>query len=222
MNRQGKKGIGWCDWTWNPITGCRGGCSYCYARKMYERFGKSFEPTFHYDRLNQPLKQRKPSKIFVCSVSDFWGNGVGQVWRNFVYNAMEACPQHTFQILTKQPQLIEDWDLIPKNVWLGTTITGYKDEWRIHHLRKYQGLKFISFEPLLDEITIMLEHIDWVIIGALKDKKPKIDWICDILRNADKCEIPVFSKNNIKHHFIFDRAVYHMLNDRNKFPNDKT
>lgn len=30
--------IEWCDHTWNPITGCRHGCEYCYARKMSARF----------------------------------------------------------------------------------------------------------------------------------------------------------------------------------------
>lgn len=30
--------IEWCDHTWNPITGCRHGCEYCYARKMSVRF----------------------------------------------------------------------------------------------------------------------------------------------------------------------------------------
>lgn len=31
--------IGWCNSTWNPITGCLHGCEYCYARKQAERFG---------------------------------------------------------------------------------------------------------------------------------------------------------------------------------------
>ena len=30
--------IEWCDHTWNPITGCRHNCSYCYARAMTVRF----------------------------------------------------------------------------------------------------------------------------------------------------------------------------------------
>lgn len=30
--------IEWCDHTWNPITGCRHECSYCYARTMTARF----------------------------------------------------------------------------------------------------------------------------------------------------------------------------------------
>lgn len=30
--------IEWCDHTWNPITGCRHNCKYCYARRMTTRF----------------------------------------------------------------------------------------------------------------------------------------------------------------------------------------
>lgn len=33
-----KSKIEWCDHTWNPITGCRHNCSYCYARRMTARF----------------------------------------------------------------------------------------------------------------------------------------------------------------------------------------
>jgi protein gp37 len=41
MNRQGKNGIEWTDYTWSPITGCEHGCEYCYARKQTVRFGGS-------------------------------------------------------------------------------------------------------------------------------------------------------------------------------------
>lgn len=33
-----KSKIEWCDHTWNPITGCRHNCSYCYAKRMTARF----------------------------------------------------------------------------------------------------------------------------------------------------------------------------------------
>ncbi len=33
-----KTKIEWCDATWNPVTGCRHGCDYCYARKLAKRF----------------------------------------------------------------------------------------------------------------------------------------------------------------------------------------
>lgn len=34
-----KSKIDWCDYTWNPVTGCLHGCTYCYAKRIAERFG---------------------------------------------------------------------------------------------------------------------------------------------------------------------------------------
>ncbi len=33
-----KSAIDWCDFTWNPVTGCPKGCHYCYARRQARRF----------------------------------------------------------------------------------------------------------------------------------------------------------------------------------------
>jgi len=38
MNRTN---IEWCDYSWNPVTGCLHGCPYCYARRMAKRFGRA-------------------------------------------------------------------------------------------------------------------------------------------------------------------------------------
>lgn len=73
MNRTA---IEWTDWTWNPVTGCRGGCEYCYARAFAQRFNKgNFEPEFHADRLDQPLKHKKAARVFLGSVTDMFGEG---------------------------------------------------------------------------------------------------------------------------------------------------
>lgn len=33
-----KTKIEWATHTWNPVTGCRHGCEYCYARRFIARF----------------------------------------------------------------------------------------------------------------------------------------------------------------------------------------
>lgn len=33
-----KTGIEWCDFSWNPVTGCRRGCPYCFAERQAKRF----------------------------------------------------------------------------------------------------------------------------------------------------------------------------------------
>jgi len=194
--------IEWCDYTWNPITGCFGGCFYCYARKIYERFHKSFIPEIHYDRLSQPLKCKEPSKIFVCSVSDFWGMGVKPIWREEVYNTIKATPEHTYLILTKQPQNIKDWDRIPENVWLGVSVTGESDHHKIDEINNYEGIKFVSFEPLLDRPIRNYSKMNWVIIGTMtgtlgKNHKPATVWIQDLLQDCRRLKIPVFIKDNV-------------------------
>ncbi len=198
-----KNTIGWAEFSWNPITGCLNNCHYCYARKIYHRFNKSFKPQFHYTRLLEPVKIEKPSKIFVCSVSDFWGEGVKQVWRDAVYEVIDACKCHTFMVLTKQPQNINDNDKIPKNVWVGVSYTNKNDFWRIGSLRYASNIKnkFISFEPLMEILVCSISDIDWIIIGAMSGHGnkylPKKEWISQIMDCADLYKIPVYLKNNL-------------------------
>lgn len=39
--------IDWCDSTWNPVTGCKGGCDYCYARSIAKHFGGRWDETLN-------------------------------------------------------------------------------------------------------------------------------------------------------------------------------
>ena len=200
-----KTKIEWCTYTWNPITGCLNDCEYCYARKIYARFKKSFYPTIHYERLGQPLRVNKPAKIFVCSVSDFWGKDVPQIWREEVYNIIKACPEHTFQILTKQPQniTVHDYDHCPDNVWIGISVTEGKYP---HHDYQIMAdwedrIKFVSIEPLLGKVNLDIRKgwpkPDWIIIGGLSPKPiHPHEWIDDILKQADEHKIPIFIKRN--------------------------
>ena len=51
-----KSKIDWCDDTWNPVTGCRHGCPYCYARAMTNRFGDKETGELH--ELTEPVKSK--------------------------------------------------------------------------------------------------------------------------------------------------------------------
>jgi len=103
--------IEWTDRTWNPITGCTKvspGCDNCYAENIARRFNGSkafpngFDVTVHEDRLNQPFRWKKPSRVFVNSMSDLFHDSVSDLVLTHVFDAMEANPQHTFQVLTKR------------------------------------------------------------------------------------------------------------------------
>lgn len=109
-----KSGIEWTDATWNPVSGCAkvsAGCKNCYAERDWARLGHL--PTYmgraftdvacHPERLAQPLRWRRPRRIFVNSMSDLFHPAVPDEFIEQVFAAMALSPHHTFQILTKRP-----------------------------------------------------------------------------------------------------------------------
>ncbi len=179
MNKQGPNGIGWCDYTWNPVTGCWGPggtaerpnrCSYCYAEKMMHRLfsmkgepdawgsDDPFQPTLWNDRLTQPRKVIKPAKIFVCSMGDLFGDWVAQEWIKKVLLETKINPQHIFQFLTKNPKRLKDFNPWSPNCLVGTTVTNQADaDERLPWLLQVDApVRFVSHEPLLGEIDVKL------------------------------------------------------------------
>ncbi len=100
--------IPWCDRTWSPITGCTkisDGCKNCWAHAMHARFGEGpFKVTFHADRLDEPLRWRKPSRIFVCSMGDLFHEDVTTDDIETVFAVMALATRHVFILLTKRPE----------------------------------------------------------------------------------------------------------------------
>lgn len=151
-----KTKIEWCNYSWNPLVGCKRGCPYCYARKIFNRFNPTmpFEQISNWDeRLEQPLKIKKPSRIFVGSMSDieFWSKA--QMIN--VLDIIKQCPKHIFIFLTKNPYAYRKFGKYPKNCWLGFTVTR-REEWgrAVKMVRvKRDNLKFINIEPILGEIN---------------------------------------------------------------------
>lgn len=201
--------IEWCDFSWNPITGCSHGCWYCYAKKLAQRFPKifpnGFKPTFYFDRLQEPWLYKKPSRIFVCSIADIFAQWTNPNWRDKVIRYAYLSPvPHTFIFLTKNPELIPPRFTFPKNFWMGTTVTNEDGDSRnIEEIKKvHAGVRFVSFEPLLGALPedVNLEGINWIIIGKLTgSKRVKLDlaWVYDIIRRADQLGIPIFMKDNL-------------------------
>lgn len=215
-----KTKIEWTERTWNPVTGCTKispGCQNCYAERMARRLAgrcgypeapHHFDVTLRRDRLNDPLRWKKPSMVFVNSMSDLLHIDVPFEFVYTVFNMIHMSPKHTFQILTKRAQRLAglerliDW---PKNAWIGVSVEGANNTLRIDYLRKISAhIKFVSFEPLLGPVgyqktasNVDLSGIDWVIAGgeAGPGARPIEEaWVYDI---KDQCEcrgIPFFFK----------------------------
>lgn len=61
------------------------------------------------DRLTEPLRWRKPSMVFVNSMSDLFHEAVSFEYIDRVFAVMALCPQHTFQVLTKRPERMAEY-----------------------------------------------------------------------------------------------------------------
>ena len=147
--------------TWNPVTGCTKispGCQNCYAERMAKRLRgrcgydaeNPFKVTLHPDRLEEPMRWRKPSMVFVCSMGDLFHDDVPFDFIDRVFKRINGSPQHDFLILTKRTERMreyfarsmkflcaacqgtgcsycldhgyQNWEMKPySNVWLGVT-----------------------------------------------------------------------------------------------------
>jgi len=115
--------IEWTDCTWNPVIGCRHvaeGCRHCYAETMSKRlaamgqrdYASILTPEGKFNgkaitrpaTLAEPLHWKKPRMVFVNSMSDLFHEDVPFEFIAAVFGVMAACPQHTFQVLTKRPE----------------------------------------------------------------------------------------------------------------------
>ncbi|MFN8163900.1 MAG: phage Gp37/Gp68 family protein [Solirubrobacterales bacterium] len=174
--------IEWTEATWNPVTGCdqiSPGCAHCYAKTFAERWkgvpGHPYEQGFALrlwpERLDQPLKWRRPRRIFVNSMSDLFHEQVPDEFIASVFDAMVEADHHVFQILTKRPDRLANladnlpW---PAHIWMGVSIENRRYVSRADRLREVPAaVRFISAEPLLGPLEgLDLTDIDWLIAGG--------------------------------------------------------
>jgi protein gp37 len=195
-----KTAIEWCDYTWNPVTGCQRNCFYCYARGIHNRFNKTpfSEITVHRDRFSDPKKIKYPSTIFVGSMSDieFWPQGV----TGEIISITEECPQHTFMFLSKNPNSYHGFRWSP-NTMQGVTMTCDQCAWdqlvMVQTISRYPR-PFISIEPLSGEIfPNNFDKIEKIIIGAMTGPKAKRPSVAAILSINALPSVKVFIKNNM-------------------------
>lgn len=185
--------IEWATDTWNPITGCTKiseACQNCYAERMSKRLagrcgypeGEPFRVTLHPDKLDQPMRWKKPRMIFVCSMGDLFHEDVPDRFLDQIFAVMAKAEQHIFLLLTKRPKRAKEYilkamydencnyqgwyeaindleipDVTPmENIWLGvTTENQARADERIPVLLQIPAAKrFVSVEPMLGPVDL--------------------------------------------------------------------
>lgn len=198
-----RKSIGWADYSWNPIKGlCPEECIYCYACRTYERFGWDKNITLVDDKIERYGRVPDGSRIFVCSTMELFHPDVPSSYRDYVFTTIVGHPEHTFIILTKRPEKIDR--PMPKNVWLGVSITARIDVWRWEELQGHEAtVKFVSFEPILGAVPYLDPLPDWAIIGRMtghgRRYDPEIETLSDFydIYVGLGPGIPIFVKHNL-------------------------
>lgn len=201
-----RSAIEWTEATWNPVTGCSKvspGCAHCYAETLSLRFRWSERPwtpanaeenvVLHPERLDQPLRWRRPRTVFVNSMSDLFHELVPLDFIQQVFEVMVEAERHVFQVLTKRHErLAELADELPwpENVWIGVSIENRRWVERADYLRRVPAaVRFISAEPLLGPLDDLdLDGIDWLIAGGEsghRHRPVKAEWVRDL---RDLCQ----------------------------------
>jgi protein gp37 len=194
-------GIEWTDATWNPVAGCSRvseGCRNCYAERFSVRFsgpGQRYEGLVKStpsgprwtgkmqlvpQALDQPLRWKRPRRIFVNSMSDLFHEGLALDDILRVFEVMVKAKHHTFQVLTKRPERVLEFvrtfglypvgpngetgsgSKWPANVWIGVSVENQAaaDD-RIPLLLKVPAaVRFLSCEPLLGHVDLLFAAYD--------------------------------------------------------------
>ena len=157
-----------------------------------ERYRDGFAVTLHPDLLDVPRRWKQPRTVFVNSMSDLFHEDIPDRYIERVFETMVACPQHTFQVLTKRADRLAalaprlPW---PAHVWMGVSVEDARVVQRIDDLLKVQAkVRFLSLEPLIGPLDdLPLEGISWVIVGGESGPRArpmKREWVNSILRQC--------------------------------------
>jgi len=207
--------VDWARWTWNPVVGCKHGCTYCYARDFARRQKWDFEkPELFMHRLAAPKNSGIPKgmenvsgirNVFTVSMGDLFGEWVPDNWIQKVMNAVNDNPQWNYIFLTKNPKRLKSFEW-PDHAWAGTTVDCQD---RVTQAEEaFRDLKaktrFVSVEPFNEPIRFNhLEYFNWLIIGGrsrttrMPEFQPEWKWVIALLQQAIEAGCQVYKKPNL-------------------------
>lgn len=187
--------IAYCDYSGgilNFVLGCTpvsAGCANCYARRIYDRFGKDFSKvTVYPEKVERLLKwqPRPPYKrgpgsrplAFVVDMGDLFHDHVPDEFIRQAFDTMADRSDVDWLVLTKRAirmrMLLMDW-CGAENVWLGVTVENQDNLWRIDELLKTPAaLRWVSLEPMLGPID-MEPYLGPVHVDSL-GVRPRNNW----------------------------------------------
>lgn len=210
--------IEWTDATWNPVRGCTKispGCKHCYAETFAERwrgipdhpYGQGFDLRLVPEKLDEPLRWKRPRRIFVNSMSDLFQVGVDEPFIRRVFDTMNAANWHTYQVLTKRAdRMLATTLAMPlalvqqSHIWLGVSVEDRRYGLpRIDLLRQTPAaVRFLSIEPLLEDLgELDLGGIHWVIVGGESGpgaRPMSKAWVTSIQQQCREQRVPFFFK----------------------------
>lgn len=197
--------IEWTEATWNPITGCSlasPGCTNCYAmklagtrmRKHRSRAGLTTKTkagpvwngnlVFNPEWLDQPLRWKRPRRIFVCAHSDLFHENMPEEWIDRVFAVMALAPQHTFQVLTKRADRMREYMQRRSGKLARFMIDEYliRGKGTGHVVRAEWPVKSLGDIDLPDDVAMRQWPLPNVWLGvSVEDQKRAEDRIPDLL-----------------------------------------
>lgn len=231
VNTLPKSNIEYLTHHWPVVTGCSFGCPWCWAHATARRFPAVHKypdgiladfrkPQTHPDRLDLPLRCKKPARIGVCFTGDLFGPEVSFEFELQVWARMTLAELHTFFLLTKRAQEMQEsfqawhenattgWPL--PNVWAGVSVTNQReaDERIPLLLATPAARRWVSIEPILGPVDLVAPcfagtgTLDWVVVGSINHPSaqypaPRREWIESIVEQCRAAGVPCWVKNNV-------------------------
>jgi protein gp37 len=208
-------GIEWAALSLSPVTGCRHGCDFCYARDIANRFyPQGFTPTFYPERLlairdatlpNRAEDDWRYRNVFISSMGDLFGGWIPKFMIEAVLDEIEERDEDTFSFLTKYAKRLPEFDF-PDNAWVGTSVIS--QNWVSLAEEAFADVDaentWISAEPLKSDLEFdHLDRFDWVVYGAQTAasgepaEQPAWKWVEHLREQAREAGCNLFQKENL-------------------------